>query len=403
MSHWSIEDIEETNPSADGQLGLLKHLLTTGMTNVRQLSDASERLEVLGSPFVAAFCQLPYRIERPKRGFNAPGTRSTIEVELHCMPTELQLDVYGNLKGVENIEGKRSPTDGLWITHVTAYVRLWDKRARLHEKYIANIGHPAFKDVPLSRIESWMDLPEAQMSLPARRSAMLTGGRFRSEVARRLRYEVLAAVNRLARVYSALTLRQHPEIDRLYGYFGMLTPGEIAGANAPVPIQQFFLRAMLSAEDASTPDPDQVAAMLARASHYPDARNDAMVGQLIAMNSLRLQGEPELSLMGCATALEWFLNERFPDMSRTTRDNRRVSASLSDFAKSKVLGSLDNNRRTRLAQLAHARNRVAHGRPKVRSSTSGSGALLTGSDLDHDARDSLFFALEIYRFVNLAE
>lgn len=402
MASWSIEDIEEANPATEGQRGLLKHLLNIGATSEKQLSDASERLDSLGSPFVAVFCQLPYRVDGASEGLNVHGTRSSIDVEVHCIPSQLRMDLFGNLKSIEYVDDEQLTNDGNWITHVTAYIRLWDKRARLHQKYVQNVGKPAFMDVPLCKIENWMDLPEAQMALPTRRAAMLTGSRFRSEVVRRLRYELLAAVNRIARVYSTLTLKQHPELGRLYGYFGMLTPGQIAGANAPLPIQQHFLRSTESSDDAFVPDENQFKRLISRAAHSPDARNDVMVGQLIAMNSLRAQGEPELALMGCATALEWFLNERFPSMTKVTRSNRRNSASLSDFAKSTTLVFLDESKKAKLISLAHARNQIAHGRPRMRSSSPHGDASVAMSNSDNDARESLFFAMEVYRLVNLA-
>ena len=148
------------------------------------------------------------------------------------------------------------------------------------------------------------------------------------------------------------------------------------------------------------PDVAQIKRLLARSPHSLDARNDMMVGQLIAMNSLRVRGEPELALMGCATALEWFLNDHFPDMAKVTRDNRRVSASLSDFAKSTSLAFLGERNRAQLRALAHARNKVAHGRPRPRSSSPNVEALDSAGSSDVEARESLFFALEIYRLVN---
>ena len=400
MSSWSIEDIEAENPASDGQLGLLKHLLASGATNVKQLSDASERLDSLESPYVAVFCQLPYRVDGSASGLNVYGTRTDVDIEIHCMPCQLQIDPSGKLSTIEHFGNEQMISNGPWITHVTAYIRLWGPRAQLHRRYVQNLGKPVFLDVPLGKIRHWMDLPEAQMALPARRSAMLTSSRFRSEIARRLRYELLPAANRIARVYSTLTLREYPEISRLYGYFGMITPGQLAGANAPLPIQQHFLRPPTHGYEACAPDVEQIKRLLARTAHSPDARNDMMVGQLIAMNSLRVQGEPELALMGCATALEWFLNDHFPDMAKVTRDNRRVSASLSDFAKSTSLAFLDERNRAQLRALAHARNKVAHGRPRPRSSSPNVEALDSAGSSDDEARESLFFALEIYRLVN---
>ena len=86
MSSWSIEDIEAENPASDGQLGLLKHLLASGATNVKQLSDASERLDSLESPYVAVFCQLPYQVDGSAGGLNVYGTRTDVDIEIHCMP-----------------------------------------------------------------------------------------------------------------------------------------------------------------------------------------------------------------------------------------------------------------------------------------------------------------------------
>jgi hypothetical protein len=399
MGNWAIEDFEDANPETEGQRGLLRHLLKIRATNLDQLGAASERLEALGSPYVAVFCQVPYKIDTASVALAASGTRDGIGVEMHFSPSRLVMDEHGETRLHDEAEGLL----GREVTNVTAFVRLWDKRARLHKLYAENINKPALADMPISKIESWMDLPEAQMALPVRRSAMLTLSRFRSEVARRLRYEVLAAVNRVARSTSILTLTEYPELKRLYGYFAMLTPMEIAGATVPIPIQQFFFHTESLPVNSHQVDLQRLTRLLGRSNYDKDARHDLMVAQLIAMNSLRRYGEPELALMGCATALEWFLNEHFPQVAESKKVGRRNNASLSDFGKAAPLRFLGDETQKSLISLAHARNRVAHGKPRARVTLPLVDSSRSDSSPDSTARDWLFFALEVYRRVNLAE
>jgi hypothetical protein len=394
--NWNIEDIIELNPSEDGRRRFLEHLLRTRVASAAVLCTAAERLEALGRPWVAAFTTLPYGISTSPFTLQTFGTSSDKVVELSYTPMLLLIDDYG-AANLDAVPTRELGDDDCLVTLVTAYVQLWGPRVALHSRYSEAGGTPRFHEKVFGNVQHWMDLPEAQLAEPRRHHAELKAEKIRAEIANRLRYEVLAATNRIARVVSVETLQRVPELRRVFGYFAMITPGEIANAGVPRPVQTYFYRKTLHSLSAACVDAIRASAKSSTEDISAVRRGDPMISQLIAMNELSRQGESGLALLGAVAALEWFLNERFPNIARTNADGRKQNASLHAFSKATESEFLGTAYRTRLSQLAHLRNRVAHGLPDAKSME----GIVADEPISVAAKqEMLLFILEVYRTVN---
>jgi hypothetical protein len=124
---------------------------------------------------------------------------------------------------------------------------------------------------------------------------------------------------------------------------------------------------------------------------------DPLVRQLQAMHRVASDGEVELALMGCVTALEWFLNATFPDLVRVTRRGERHVSSISGFLRSGHAELLDDEERRFLEELVALRNRATHGPPPVRA-----GDARASADALATVRRCLFGTLAVYRSINRA-
>jgi hypothetical protein len=182
MGWWSIEDIEALN-SEDDQRNFLKHILHIGAASEKHLCEATESLEQLGNTFVIGLAQLPFLVQCGETFYRTPAWRDGLFVDLVLTPIRVAFTQTGELIQLssDSADDAQKYTEAAWITQVTAIIRLWGERARLQRKYLNCISYTGFRNEIIGRVESWMDLPEARMSLPARRHAPLNAKMFEHE------------------------------------------------------------------------------------------------------------------------------------------------------------------------------------------------------------------------------
>lgn len=395
---WTFEDIELLNPAETNQKSsFLQHVIHIGAASEKLLCETAELLEQRGEPFVAAFTQLPFLIGCSDTFFTVPGYRKDICVDLAFTPICVTINLDGRLVHVLANEVGTSNSEVVWLTQVTAIVRLWHQRARLYQAYINCLSPLGFKNEIIGYVKNWMDLSEAQMSFPKRRHAPLTAKMFQAEVAHRIRTEINYALQTFLRAYSVANLEQIPAAKHLYSYFVMIAPGRLACAEPPIPIisglsgigKQVSVEAVCS---------ERIYNVLAKRTHF----EDRVLEQLMAMHRLLQQGEPELALIGCVTAIEWFLNERFPQLIRHSKSGYEISASISVCLKSGVLNFLKDQEKAHLETLSQARNSIVHGAPPKRMLTDMPN--MNNRKFIFDKKfvaAGLFLALDVYRAVNL--
>lgn len=397
---WSIDDVESVNAKDESQASsFLAHLRKIGAATEVALCQGSDLLESKSGPYVLAFAQVPFPLRVPNEPFTVRGWRQGVTVELRFTVERARFDLSGNLidhvSSTDDAQPDEVESPIARFTQVTGLVRLWTRRAALHKTYLNCLTPDGLRNDVIGRVGDWMDSPEAQMPLPARRYAPLTAQAFQADVARRIRTEFIRAIHSFVRSYGVAHLEDLPGIETLYGYFLMIAPGRVACASAPLPIVS-GLCADQGLSLSSEPDPRALRSLLDK----PLPIDDRVLRQLMAMHRLLKAGEPELALIGCVTAVEWFLNERFASRLRDAGSKRRGSFSVNDFMASDVLKFVPPAQLQRLAEVARLRNSVVHGAPPHRTQVARAKASLSGHVDEAVVRQAIFLALETYRAIN---
>lgn len=392
MKSWSIEDTRELNPpDSPNTVSFLDRLLEFGATSEEILVEIASELEARGGPFVAAFGQLPFDLGLGATKIEAPGDRPGTNVELWVRPVRMTFDNVGRLHTSQ-------ANDDLIESHATVtqligIIRLNDKRARVHPLYVARLDNIRLLSSQLGShmVENWMRLPEVTLDAPTRRRRPLTGIDFQRDVAARIRDNLVFATRALLNAYSVAALIDVRDRWFLYGYHAMVAPGRIAGAGSPTPVIKGLIEPTL------TPiiSPNSLGDIkdTVRSSLRAD---DPYIRRLQALNTLCLNGEPELALIGACTVLEWFLNQRFPDLAYTTKNGETRSGNIRSFLKSRHAKVLPPNTIMNLRKLVKARNDSTHGTPPSHQTHGQANA-----DSEF-AWKALRLTLETYRLVNVS-
>lgn len=218
-------------------------------------------------------------------------------------------------------------------------------------------------------------------------------------MARHILFEVNYAVQTFLRAYSLANLEEIPTVNRLHGYFAMIAPGRLVGAQPTQPLIPIASGLCATGKYASTTivGADRIFNLLDKQIPI----EDRILAQLMAMHRLLQQGEPELALIGCITAVEWFLNERFPELKSRSKSGYERSASINDCLEKKVLNFLTDQDKEHLKDFSSARNSITHGSPPRRLNTVPNMKRREFVVDEEFVRDGLFLALDIYRAVNL--
>ena len=395
----SLDEFHAVNPPDTRQTtSFLHHILNIAAATEASLNDAAERLERLSGPYVVAFAQLPFTVDAGDICYPVRGWREGVVVDLRFRRVTGAFKHNGTFRQLEPSEHLVSQPEGLRpvsFTQVTGVVRLWNKRASLHKSYLSCLTPNGLRNEVIGRVEGWIDAPEAKMSLPARRYAPLTAQAFQAEVANRVRTELLRATQSFIRAYSVATLEDLPSADLLYSYFIMIAPGRVACASPPIPIGA-GLCDRPSERASSQPSEARLRSLLDMSLPF----ENRFLRQLMAMHRLLKHGEAELALIGCVTAIEWFLNETFAEVVRRTRSGASLSASVSACLRAGVLDFLPQAQREGLRTLSLTRNAIVHGPPPHRA---GSTSILRISEVatPEYTLSSLFLALDLYQQVNV--
>jgi hypothetical protein len=391
---WSIEDVADLNPSDSSQeASFLARLLAMGASSEAMLIEFASELDLRGDATVAAFGQIPFDLGMGEFEIDAPGDIPSVIVKLHIRPMDISFDNLGKpTLTAHRLNPISRPT--VTITQAIGVIRLAQKRARIHPIYVSRLNALHLLGDPLGnhKVENWMRLPEVQFAEPLRRKSPLTGFNFETDVAFRSRDHLAFAVNSVLHAYSVASLVRPPIRPYLYGFHIMIAPGRVAGAGRPEPILNGFLSLPRNDFETEAQLPDVFE--LVRNARVLE---DPLVSRLQALHRLLGQGEPELAMVGCVTAIEWFLNSKFPELVEHRRDGKPRYAQLSKFLGSRYAKLLPPDAQEQLHHLVDERNTIAHGKPPQRYPNAGIDNVTT-----RRVRDALFLALHVYKIINLA-
>lgn len=402
---WSLDEIKEINPAESGQeTSFLEHLLKISATSENILCHAAGELESYGHPYVFCFAQLPFVVNVENKKFSVNCARDGLRAELRFEKKSGFIDEHGAIKtglltrDLSNNSHRRKRNVN--FTQVYGLMPLWEKRAELHKAYVNCLTPSGLKNEEIGKIKGWMELPAAKIADPKRRFAPLTAQAFQAEVARRVMPEFHQAIRNFVDAYSVANLEKLPSVDTLYSYHIMIAPGRLACAAIPIPVIDGLLIDELEGENAG-PDHTRLERFLGK--DFP--KSDRVLTQIMAMHKLLKQGEAELALIGCATAIEWFLNDKFSDDLINNGQPVNISASINHFfGKHKSLGLLNFLSKSEidgLKALAKARNLVVHGSLPTRSWGAPTSIARESVIEPSSIREYLYLAIDVYRSVNL--
>jgi hypothetical protein len=339
---WTIEEIAERNID---QPQILQAILNSGAGTEIMLQEVAEQLETLGPPHVACFAKLAFPLAiSPGHAFVIPtGRYATATVRF----THFELTL-GPDRRIQYIEKK--PTycaNNVGIgTQVIAFIDLWGRHRNYYLNYLSCVTASGLRNQQLNK-----SLYGKTRAPAGYASDTIDAHRFEAEandaIALAFHYAMKTFINNYNIVAPDDLIC--PERDHLSGLFMMLAPGRVSYCARPdIPISKMLPKHWVPAEVA--------AKRIEAALRFGRRQFDRYQSQLLAMQRLARDGEPELAIIGCITAIEWFLNSF---RIEKPADNRPVSIKrLKPKELSVVLpGSLWE----RLRAIADRRNNVVHG------------------------------------------
>lgn len=368
---WQYEDIERMNPAGRGQkASVLHYLLRIGATWPKLLTETAADLKELDSPWVCCFAQLPFPITVDRGRYSVRGQSANSVVNLDFTLFHLELD--GNFQVSTNeinsdIASFRKAAIG---TQIRGFVQLWGRRVLYHDNYLSSLTSEGINDQIINPRGSEWDHTSRLY-----RGKTITASSFEGVVAERLRPEMLLAIKRFLINYSVVALRELPPLEVLYNYFLMPAPGRIAYGQIPTPtLPAMLTRSVVDHKTISRSD-------IERGLQFGLRKIDKYLHQLLAMQRLANDGEPELAMVGCVAAIEWYMNSLLPDR----KDNWQCP--LGKCIRKEPFVGLPSGLKQDLLDAADFRNALVHGQPPDRvheargKSTEIAKTLRTGLEL----------------------
>jgi hypothetical protein len=356
---WTEEEITSRNSD---QPRILNALLSSGCVTHEFLCEVAEELDGLPEPHVGCFGMLPFPLAVSSNdSFSVPtgrdGATATFRFE-HFIATfdagnRIRYETYHPTLDFE-INGSGIGTQV--ICHITP----WGRHIRNYSHYLACVGDHGLEGRSLISKSLWG------------RKRAPTGVDGHAMDSSRYEDELNGAIV-LAFAYALSVFLDNYNVAALYnftcpmpipGVFTMPAPGRVSYRNPPIPPAASMFQCWLIKEiaDAST---------LRAALKFGRRQFDRYQHQLLAMQSLSRDGEPELAVIGSVTAIEWFLNTlvdqnaplpKWYDRNHRPSINRCLELPLNIVLSTELVG--------RLRVAADYRNKLAHGTSPSRSSVS---------------------------------
>lgn len=376
---WTYDDVEQVNPPGKGQrTSILSYLLKIGAGWPSLLVETANELERLDSPWVCCFAQLPYPIVVEGGEYVVWGQSANAVIRLNFKLFTIDVDPslqvsLREIKSAELSSYKNAPIG----TQVRGFIQLWGRRVLYYDNYLDSLNSDGLKDQIINpRNSEWV------VTSGLYKGKVMTSSIFEGEVADRLRPEMLFAMRRFLLNYSIVALHEVQPVSKALNYFLMSAPGRIAYGEAPVPLLPTMLRT-------STTTPLKVIpkSKIERALQFGLREIDRYLHQLLAMQRLANEGEPELALIGCVAAIEWYMNS-FIQIENDWQ------LSIVKCLKKEQFKSLPDELKQALLSIASSRNDLAHGQPPDRDK----GKMHTTSTTD--VRNAVKTGLELYREMN---
>lgn len=378
---WSFDDINRRNPPGKGQRSsILTRLLQTHSATENLLCETSDALESRGQPFVCCFGQLPYPLSLESATYTIRGGSANIALHLDFRLFAINVNDAGQLDfAYITPEQSRASENSRSIgTQVRAFVPVWGRRMVYYDAYWDCLHEDGLEERIISTT-AWHP-PNAP---PAYTGEVVTAHAFEAELASRVASELRYVLRKFLAAYSVVALQELPVLSLLYGCFLLTAPGRVTYAAPPEPILAGMLNLL--------PFPAVVKkARMEQALKFGLRQIDGFLGQILAMHRLAKNGEPRLAIVGCVTAIEWFMN------SLVERDGK-WSLSIKECLKKNPLSSLPDDLKHRLRTIAETRNAIVHGEPIQRETPDATAE----GDFVSCVTEAVETGVNLYREINL--
>jgi hypothetical protein len=290
---WSFEEIETCN--SDHPLKL-RTILRSSAARESQLSRTADELEVRGSPWIACFAQLPFPLSvNPSDVFNVPVGRYGASASLRFSHFRIEPTPTNNFSFEEIVLPSGATVNGIG-TQVGCFMTLWGRHAAKYGKYLECVTETGLNNRILNAALWGRRRAPADYSEP-----IVNADEFEHQATSSVRTALEFAIRIFLDAYSVVAIDDVLSPKELPGFFAMLAPGRVNYIDAPEsPVRsmtkEWFLPNVVSEH------------VLQGALQFRRRELDDYLGQVIAMKHLARQGEARLAVVGCVTAIEWFLN-----------------------------------------------------------------------------------------------
>jgi hypothetical protein len=378
---WHFDDILRRNPPGRGQrASILTRLLQVRAATEQLLCDSSREMESRTQACVCGFAQLPFPLMLESSEYVLRGTTKSVFVHLDFQLFTLEIDGSSESRLEYLPRGEHFVADQASIgTQVRAFIPLWGRREVYYAGYIDCLTDEGLEERVISTA-AW----DPVHAPPAYRGKVVTAHAFESELASRIALEVRYVLRKFLINYSVVSLEDLPELKRFYGCFLLAAPGRIAYGNPPEPVLSGMMNRHLV-------DRPVEKARIDQGLQFPLREIDQYMHQLLAMHKLAKQGEPELAVVGCVTAIEWFMNAFL-------QPRPAKSLSMRECLKMTPLSVLPDPLRDRLRRVAEYRNSIVHGGPPTRRASKSPGQ---ATDSISKVKEIVETGLCLYREANL--
>ncbi len=345
---WTEDEITSRNCD---QPQILNALLSSGCATHEFLCALAEELDGLPDPHVGCFGMLPFPLAVASNdSFSVPTGRDGATATFRFRHFRATIDAGHRIR----YEAYDPPLDfavkdsGIG-TQVICYITPWGRHLRHYSQYLACVGDHGLETRSLISKSLW-----GKKRAPAGFDGhAMDSNRYEDELNGAI---VLAfAMSVFLDNYNVAALYNFTCPKPIPGVFTMPAPGRVSYRNPPIPpaASMFQCWSIKEIADAST---------LRAALRFGRRQFDRYQHQLLAMQSLSRDGEPELAVIGSVTAIEWFLStlvDQNAPLPKWYNRNRRPSINRCLELPLKIAPSDELVARLRVA--ADYRNKLAHG------------------------------------------
>lgn len=389
-SCWTIEELDEANPGREGAPTTpFRELLSLGAVCAEIACEIADELDRRTQPHLAAFFQLPYRIDTRESWLAVPLADSGVSGELRLVPCRM---TYNRADRFQTVIDAGAASNGYALTQCILIMPYWGLRARYFPKYEKSFReHDLIDRIIVPQVDSWME------NRPIRASD------FESRLAGRIVREVQAALRVALPAISIVSQRETPLPEKLIGYHVMPKAGRIKQSSDLAPMLDFILAR--DKQDTTTKLPVLDVIQVQKAISFGLRTFNDFEQQLFAMNSLLEDGELTSAHIGTVGLMEWMLRY-FTDQPDTTK------VPLAVLLRHPDLDELPSDLMSFLKDQRPVRNDLVHGRPLPRRSLVVAGHHRErGRQMESASRSAtvqnvselIRTAFELYRAANVAK